>query len=167
MPFVFIEDPREFIQRHSKDGPPVRTGRYKNRTVFADGALLIDKGHPKLLAMVEPPTDAVAKLRLRGEYVSLRLEEEVNAFNKFKTQCRQQIAFSKRWRNHPGPGLDDTSQLKAGQKRIAALREELEEINHKLTQTPEAIKQREHEQRHAEMQSKITTLANEIESIQI
>jgi hypothetical protein len=163
---ITVESPKEFMERHSATGPSAKASN--RRWVFADGAQLIDRGYPLDPEGHEPPEDEIALAKLRREYLQLRLKVEVDAFNTFRSKCYEQLLYAKRWPSYGGaPGPDDIEQLKAGKKRIEALRNQLQEVEERLSQTPEAARQREREQDAAEEAEHLADIGNQIAAIQI
>lgn len=161
MPQV-IESYPEFCARHGHEHYQIN-----GRLVFGDGAStdLSD------MLRAEPPTDHVARLKLRRQFLATKLDNEIAKFNAFKTDCLEhmRLAVSSDYVGSacPGPPANAAQQLEAGKQRIAALQKELNEIDGQLLATPEAAEKRARMEQERFRRQQVHQQLNAINSVTI
>ena len=154
----YTEDFHEFIRRQGVGQPTFMHGRF----VFEN--LATSDG---LLKHMDPPTDKYEILELEREIYQWTLDTEIENFNNAKKETMSQVSMAKRYVNITGPDQSSVDDLKRGQSRIAKLRKQLEEVETKLGQSPDAVRHRQSVDRvHAEG-SRVSQLGSEVMSIEI
>jgi hypothetical protein len=141
----------KFVARHSKDGPGIYDSTSRCE-LFPDGAKW---NGPKMGASardgldfnfgIEPPTGEPL-LRLRHRYVSLRLHDEVVAFQAAKEDYQRAMNWHVQYDSCPPPPEGAEECLAAGQRRIAKLQKQLKAIDRELDSLPDAVARRAYEE---------------------
>lgn len=130
---------------------------------FEDGSVVHGKDSPGLTTWREPPIDPIRLLEAKRYYLGLKLGKERRGFDQFKKDCSEQLKFNRQIPGMcPRPRADSAAQLRAGQKRIAALLEQIAAIDKELADTPEGQREKEVRQANAERNAEITRQHSEI-----
>lgn len=162
---MVIETLDEFTARHG-DYVVLENGT----RLFANGATSRqDDDWGRLGSRREPPTDPIAKLRVRRVYVAAKLEREVKAFHAYRDSVLEQLEHAQKFpMSCPPPDSDRAErQLKAGRERITNLQTEIARIDRELSETPEAKALREREKREAEVRQECADRHRTIAAINV
>lgn len=124
---------RQLAEEH---GEYVHDGRTLH---FQDGYRITFTSQRGGYSIHEIPSDEVERLQAVRKFYTLKLQDEVRDFQKFKGQCLQQTSLHARYpRSCPSPHPDSVNQLQAGKERIEALQAKRVEIDKHIEVAQEA-----------------------------
>jgi hypothetical protein len=162
MPTI-IETFPEFAERHGGRSSAVLVDN--NSWLFPDGATY---NSGPFGSRREPPSDPDTLLAVRLQYVRRKLDLEEEAFLKFQSDCRFQAHWAKANPSSCAPPPPNAGeQLRAGKKRIAALRKELKALDQQYAKTQGAIVARERQEQASAARHRIDDQLREIDSVSL
>ena len=154
---MFIETFPEF--RHRMD---CECRHLEGRYLFANGGQ--SNGHNN---HQDPPADEFECLRLKRDFLHSKLDKEVKEFKSYKKAQFDQAALHKKYPNLPAPDPKAPEYLQSGLERIEHLLDEIEPINARLAESPEARREQERNEQEAKRLAQIDDLVHKIDAIQI
>ena len=137
------------FEDRQKCGKPVHI---RGRWLFANGAQSNINGiapNGFEYQFTDPPSDELARLKLKIEFLEFQLEEETRNFNDLRASLLLVGEAQNRYATHTGSDESAVADLKKGKDRIVKLREKIKPLVERhdelFAQTPEEIKRRETE----------------------
>jgi hypothetical protein len=112
------------------------------------------------------PVQPEEKLRARRKYLALQLRLECRDFDNFKNDCIAAEKYAGQYINQPGVPLDAAELLRAGAKRIAALKRQLAQLDREISSLPDEVARQAYLERQNRLAQVRRQQALEIQSLE-